>query len=184
VDRRVVRQVAFLSRVVSAESGFHRFLREFVFPLAIKLPFLRARMVATISGLDHEQESVGLEQSIEAFPSLRHGGLRCTELRDGAGLVMHRSAPEGSASGWFVGCNRSSHDHNHPDHLQMDSLYAIVRSCPMALPYLALPPESYVEQEPEGRPSIYFQEKQVSFKKGSYLDAKYGRGGFWSFLRK
>jgi 2-polyprenyl-6-methoxyphenol hydroxylase-like FAD-dependent oxidoreductase len=54
VDRRVVRRVELLSRLVSAESGLTRFLRGFLFPLAIKLPFVRGLMVRTVSGLDHK----------------------------------------------------------------------------------------------------------------------------------
>jgi 2-polyprenyl-6-methoxyphenol hydroxylase-like FAD-dependent oxidoreductase len=54
VDRRVVRRVELLSRLVSAESGLTRFLRTFVFPAAIKLPVVRGLMVRTVSGLDHE----------------------------------------------------------------------------------------------------------------------------------
>jgi 2-polyprenyl-6-methoxyphenol hydroxylase-like FAD-dependent oxidoreductase len=54
VDRRVVRRVELLSRLVSAESGFTRFLRAFVFPSAVKLPFVRGLMKRTVSGLDHE----------------------------------------------------------------------------------------------------------------------------------
>jgi 2-polyprenyl-6-methoxyphenol hydroxylase-like FAD-dependent oxidoreductase len=54
VDRRVVRRVELLSRLMSAESGFTRFLRAFVFPAAVQLPFVRGLMVRTVSGLDHE----------------------------------------------------------------------------------------------------------------------------------
>jgi 2-polyprenyl-6-methoxyphenol hydroxylase-like FAD-dependent oxidoreductase len=54
VDRRVVRRVELLSRLVSAEAGFTRFLRAFVFPRVVTLPFLRGLMVRTVSGLDHE----------------------------------------------------------------------------------------------------------------------------------
>jgi 2-polyprenyl-6-methoxyphenol hydroxylase-like FAD-dependent oxidoreductase len=54
VDRQVVRRVQQLSGLVTAESGFTRFLRAFVFPAAVKLPFVRGLMVRTVSGLDHE----------------------------------------------------------------------------------------------------------------------------------
>jgi 2-polyprenyl-6-methoxyphenol hydroxylase-like FAD-dependent oxidoreductase len=54
VDRRVVRRVELLSRLVSAESGFTRFMRAFVFPSMVTLPFVRGLMVRTVSGLDHE----------------------------------------------------------------------------------------------------------------------------------
>jgi 2-polyprenyl-6-methoxyphenol hydroxylase-like FAD-dependent oxidoreductase len=54
VDRRVVRRVELLSRQVSAEAGFTRFLRGFVFPRVVTLPFVRGLMVRTVSGLDHD----------------------------------------------------------------------------------------------------------------------------------
>ena len=54
VDRRVVRRVELLSRLVSAESGVTRFLRAFVFPPAVKPSLVRGLMVRTVSGLDHE----------------------------------------------------------------------------------------------------------------------------------
>jgi len=54
VDAQVVRRVEFISRTVSPESGFYRFLRTFVFPTVVRMPFLRARMASTVSGLDHE----------------------------------------------------------------------------------------------------------------------------------
>jgi len=54
VDRQVVRQVELLSRIVSAESLLTRFFRTFLFPRVINIPFLRARMVPIVTGLDHE----------------------------------------------------------------------------------------------------------------------------------
>jgi 2-polyprenyl-6-methoxyphenol hydroxylase-like FAD-dependent oxidoreductase len=53
VDRGVVRRVEFLSQIASAESRFYRFVRSVVLLRAIKLPFIRARMGATVTGLDH-----------------------------------------------------------------------------------------------------------------------------------
>ncbi len=54
VDRRVVRQVKVLSRVIAAESWFPRLVRAVLSPTALKLPFLRGRMLRTLTGLDHE----------------------------------------------------------------------------------------------------------------------------------
>ena len=58
VDLQVVRQIEFLSRIASAESAFYRFIRAFLFPIAIKVPFVYTRMVATVTGLDHELPQV------------------------------------------------------------------------------------------------------------------------------
>lgn len=92
-----------------------------------------------------------------------------------AGIIMSRSDPEQRSSGWFVGCNQAGHDHNNPKNLKSDSLYQIVRKCPMALPYLALPSETLVHQELDASPRIYYQETKLGIKEGSCLDAKYGR---------
>ncbi len=54
IDRQVVRRVEVLSRIASGESLFYRFVRSFVLPNATSLPFVRARMLATLAGLDHE----------------------------------------------------------------------------------------------------------------------------------
>jgi 2-polyprenyl-6-methoxyphenol hydroxylase-like FAD-dependent oxidoreductase len=59
VDRDVVRRVELLSRMVSSPSPFYRFVRTFVFPIATKLPFLRSRFVATVTGLDHDLPQFG-----------------------------------------------------------------------------------------------------------------------------
>lgn len=52
VDHRVVRRIEFLSRIASAESWLDRLVRAWLFPLAIKTSLFRARMLATVSGLD------------------------------------------------------------------------------------------------------------------------------------
>jgi 2-polyprenyl-6-methoxyphenol hydroxylase-like FAD-dependent oxidoreductase len=54
VDSQVVRRVELLSRIGSAESAFYRCVRALLFPVAIRFPFLRARMTRTVTGLDHE----------------------------------------------------------------------------------------------------------------------------------
>ncbi|HEX4130440.1 MAG TPA: FAD-dependent monooxygenase [Pirellulales bacterium] len=58
VDERVVRQVERLSRIVAGESAIARLLRRFAFPLAVRIPPVRARMVPTLTGLDHDLPNV------------------------------------------------------------------------------------------------------------------------------
>jgi 2-polyprenyl-6-methoxyphenol hydroxylase-like FAD-dependent oxidoreductase len=65
VDRQVVRQVELLSRIASVESGFYRFVRAFVFPLVLQTPFLRQRILRTLSGLDHELPPIGADRGAE-----------------------------------------------------------------------------------------------------------------------
>lgn len=64
VDRQVVRRVELLSRIVAAESMFSQLVRDFVFPLAIKVPFLRSRMIRTITGLDHELPRIAVSEIV------------------------------------------------------------------------------------------------------------------------
>ena len=54
IDRGVVRRVEILSQTASAESWFTRFVRAYVLLRAVKIPFIRSRMVAAVTGLDHE----------------------------------------------------------------------------------------------------------------------------------
>ena len=54
VDRQVVRRVELLTRMVAAQSPFSRAARRIAFPVAVKTPILRGRMLAAVTGLDHE----------------------------------------------------------------------------------------------------------------------------------
>lgn len=58
-DYRVVKQVELNSKVVMSQSALARLARAAFVPLVTKVPFLRARFLATITGLDH---SLSLEQ--------------------------------------------------------------------------------------------------------------------------
>ncbi len=62
VDQKVVSQVELFSRIVAGESRIFRFLRAFVFPPAIKVPFVRAPMFRTVTGLDHELPAIETSQ--------------------------------------------------------------------------------------------------------------------------
>ena len=53
VDQAVVRTVEVLSRIAAAESLLDRVVREWLLPIATKLPLIRHRMLATVTGLDH-----------------------------------------------------------------------------------------------------------------------------------
>lgn len=54
VDEQVVRNVKFLTRVVTAEAGFYYLMKIFIFPNFIRIPFLWNVMRLTLTGLDHE----------------------------------------------------------------------------------------------------------------------------------
>ena len=53
VARQVVRQVELLSRVAAAETYTTRLMRAFALPPAVRIPAVRGRMMATLTGLDH-----------------------------------------------------------------------------------------------------------------------------------
>jgi 2-polyprenyl-6-methoxyphenol hydroxylase-like FAD-dependent oxidoreductase len=85
VDRRVVRQVELLSQLASAESQFDRFVRAFLFPLALKTPFLRARMVKTVTGLDHRLPPVSVAApSVNPLPGELPAGPPANAVRSGS----------------------------------------------------------------------------------------------------
>ncbi|UFS71957.1 FAD-dependent monooxygenase [Geomonas sp. RF6] len=54
VDRQVVRRVELLTRMIAAQSPFSRVARQIALPVAVKTPILRGRMLAAVTGLDHE----------------------------------------------------------------------------------------------------------------------------------
>lgn len=54
IDRKVVRQVESLSRIASAASPFLQLVRTYLLPAAARIPLVRRRMIATVTGLDHE----------------------------------------------------------------------------------------------------------------------------------
>jgi 2-polyprenyl-6-methoxyphenol hydroxylase-like FAD-dependent oxidoreductase len=71
VDRAVVQGVERLSRVAAGQSLLTRFVRAYLFPLALKLAFVRRRMVQTVTGLDHPLPDLAADA--DRHPS---GGLR------------------------------------------------------------------------------------------------------------
>jgi hypothetical protein len=74
------------------------------------------------------------------FPSMLQSAIICTRLGQTPGVVMERSAPSASDSGWFCGCSGEGHDHNTVGELRKVSLYhAAVRYAPRIVPFLALP---------------------------------------------
>jgi len=54
VVRNVVRRVELLTRMVAAQSPFGSVARQLAFPIAAKPPILRGRLLAAVTGLDHE----------------------------------------------------------------------------------------------------------------------------------
>jgi len=65
VDRQVVRQVEVFSRIVSAESWFYRFVRACLFPTAVRMSFLRGRMMRIATGLDHGLPTIAAHRTAE-----------------------------------------------------------------------------------------------------------------------
>jgi 2-polyprenyl-6-methoxyphenol hydroxylase-like FAD-dependent oxidoreductase len=66
VQRSVVRRVEFLSRMASGDSAMFRFIRRFVFPRAIRIDALRAVMLRTVCGLDHELPAIARPEAVTA----------------------------------------------------------------------------------------------------------------------
>lgn len=53
VDRRVVREVEFFSRLVGEDTWYFDLIRRYLFPLVVKSP-IQKRIKQTVTGLDHE----------------------------------------------------------------------------------------------------------------------------------
>lgn len=77
VDRQVVRRVEFMSRIVSSKSLIYRFARTLLFREAIKVPFVRSRMMATATGLDHPLPRVIAGGGTERFTRCGPGRAGC-----------------------------------------------------------------------------------------------------------
>lgn len=63
VDRRVVRRVKLVSRAAAATSWPLRAVRQLLLPVAVRLTFVRARMIRTVTGLDHALPEVACAPS-------------------------------------------------------------------------------------------------------------------------
>ncbi|USN98844.1 MAG: FAD-dependent monooxygenase [Phycisphaeraceae bacterium] len=61
VDRRVVRTVGQITRIVAAETAGAKLLRTLVLPRAVRLRAARGRMRRTVTGLDHRLDVPGLD---------------------------------------------------------------------------------------------------------------------------
>jgi 2-polyprenyl-6-methoxyphenol hydroxylase-like FAD-dependent oxidoreductase len=53
VDRRVVREVEFFSRLVGENTWYYNLIRRYLFPLVVKSP-IQKRIKQTVTGLDHQ----------------------------------------------------------------------------------------------------------------------------------
>lgn len=68
VDRRVVRQVELLSRLVQGESRLSRLLRSTALPLLMRTSLFRRRMIQTVTGLDHPLPGGQARESVSDPP--------------------------------------------------------------------------------------------------------------------
>jgi len=108
-----------------------------------------------------------------SFPSMLQSAIICTHLGQTEGVVMERSKPSGSDSGWFCGCIGDEHDHNRVGELRQVSLYeAAVRYAPRIVPYLALP-EGVLVAVDDRAPTIFRHGQPLALKPGSYLAMRY-----------
>jgi hypothetical protein len=117
-------------------------------------------------------ESLGLENEM-TVPSLRDSAIVCTEFGSTQGFIMSRVTPKPADSGWFLGCDSEAHDHQSPDALRRVSLYeAVTRHDERAIPFLALPPDTFVGF---GGAVPYFSrgERELVIRPSSYLHKEY-----------
>jgi len=108
------------------------------------------------------------------FPSLQQSCIVCTTLAHSNSFFMNRDRPNNRHSGWFIGCQADAHDHNDPSTLKLVSLYeAVVVLCPRALPYLAFPLGAVITVAET--PSFSMAGEPLEVRKGSFVDAQYGK---------
>jgi hypothetical protein len=119
-------------------------------------------------------ESVGLDDELE-LPTLQDSAIVCTELERAKALVLSRAEPDGSDSGWFVGCTSPKHDHNNAGNLARASLYEVGISAPKAIAYLGLPAGVQIVVS-DGAPHLERNGKRLPIKPRSYLAQKITRG--------
>jgi hypothetical protein len=104
-----------------------------------------------------------------SFPSMLQSTIICTRLGQTDGVLMERTAPQGTDSGWFCGCTRVDHNHNSTDELRCVSVFeAAVKFAPQIVPFLALPEGTRLETGP-GAPTIFRHGERLTVKPGSYL---------------
>lgn len=113
-------------------------------------------------------ESVGLGDELNS-PSIRYSLLVGADLTEGAGqLVLERSEPDCSDSGWFVGRLDGKLDYNDAANLRRMSIYQAILNWPRIAGFLALPDGSRVEASE--RLDISRSGEPLEIQKGSFLD--------------
>jgi hypothetical protein len=114
-------------------------------------------------------------------PTLRDSAIVCNRFAGARHLSLVRSAPKGKDSGWFIGCQDESHDHNAISNLVELSLYELALRRPDLVQYLGLPREAMVlvGQAPKGwifrrgdeRIRVLLGPEELPILEGSYLEA-------------
>lgn len=112
-------------------------------------------------------ESVGLETKM-LFPNIRQSGIVCSRHQDSIDFVMERVEPKNHDSGWFVGCDDPTHNHNDPANLQRLSLYELAVAKPDCIAFLALPEHCFVKRL-TGTTEIRYNQEVLEIKTNSYL---------------
>jgi hypothetical protein len=129
----------------------------------------------TLAHLRLQKDVVESVLSVDAlsYPSMLQSAIICTRLGQKDGLVMERTEPSGTDSGWFFGCRDEDHGHSDVAELRRVSLYeAAVRYAPPIVPYLSLPAGVLIGVS-KGVPAIFQDGDLLEFKSGSYLAARY-----------
>lgn len=108
-----------------------------------------------------------------AHPSMLQSAIICTRFGQKDGMVMERTEPSGTDSGWFFGCREEDHDHNEVAELRRVSIYeAAVRFAQQIVPYLALP-DGVLIGVSKGVPAVFKEGELLKFKAGSFLAARH-----------
>lgn len=118
-------------------------------------------------------ESFGLAVQ-PAFPSILQGSVVCSLYRERPVGRLVRFQEAGAASGWYVECSDSAHDHTEPSNLGRVSVYDVLIHHRSVAGFLALPPDSEVTFSGSGNPVLSFGGAVYDVLPGSFLDARAG----------
>lgn len=116
-------------------------------------------------------ESLGLGERI-LFPTVQQSAIVARGFESGSSVIMERTEPTPSDSGWFIGSAEHGVDHNDPANLRRVSLYEVGCGRPDVVMFLALPPGTRVLLHKRSA-CVWLDGRTLSTQPGSFLDTLY-----------
>ncbi len=146
--------------------------------LELDEPDFESIPIKWIPSVDHslvhlrQQKDVveSIDPSVEPmFPSIRHAASICNHVFDRREIVIERTMPHGSFSGWTIKCADAEHQVGTSD-LRLESLFSLAIRLPPIVPFLALPPGFSGMLAPD-QIKLSWNGKPINIRKDSILYA-------------